>query len=759
MARDATPLPAEKRRRAEHGLGVPMSEVRLHRGPAAAALARSHRARAVTIGAAIHLGTDADHRALDHELVHAAQNRLFGAAAGGVSNPSDAAEQEAERSGAALSAGRSPGPPRARAAAQVQRQETGAGQSVLPAAGDQGPVAAGPPSFSADAVETATMSNEFLNGEALRVDDWLRGHGYNLDPDKPEYLRLARRLRAERERRVGAGHFWMAQAGRSLPTVLYRLHLGGDRVNVMVADLAAAFGVPDTSLNEPIMTPAQFSQYLAAHGVETVGADAAAARPYLSGAGTGSGGIPSTTGGRGSSPPAHGPLLTTPLPDARPFPYGTAAEGPITAVFYPRAVTLPRAYPAYDAVRDGAHSFDLGFERIGGQRAGVVNQTIVGGEWISIKTVMDDHNATPDHIDSVVTNALENMVNKRGGRRDPVEVEPGFFWRMNEANPDSAVIHILVQESAASRVPQLQLAANGAILNSGMAADLPPQVSARVTAWQGRPPGSPEATPGAARPALTPAGEMGVSGLAGGVIAVTISGTTMLFDAADHPDWANELAAQGGRGTIASLSQTAIEQGVIRSGAAIAPGAANAAVRAFGRRFGAFFVSAAMESYDIETNEAFYHSDAERIVRPVRAGAIGLASTEAGFYIGAASVAPATAGALFILTSAGYGAAAGSAAPVIGTAIGFIVGLGVGIVAYSLLDAGVPGGRESWDHQSPEPSARTSGLHERIRSMAETTRAEQDLYRNGSALAGGINDGAMLPGFGLRADEQEMCLP
>jgi Domain of unknown function (DUF4157) len=85
-------------------LGDPLSDVRVHTGGAAAALARSVSARAFTVGTDIFFGageyrpaTPAGRDLLTHELVHVVQQR--GAPSSGpltVSQPGEALEREAE---------------------------------------------------------------------------------------------------------------------------------------------------------------------------------------------------------------------------------------------------------------------------------------------------------------------------------------------------------------------------------------------------------------------------------------------------------------------------------------------------------------------------------------------------------------------------------------------------------------------------------------------------------------------------------------
>jgi len=756
------PVPDGLRSRAERSLGVSLSHVRLHAGRPRHGLAGRRNAAAATRGEQIALGPKADEETLAHELVHVAQNRIGGASGTGVSNPDDGAEVEARKLAPSVLQGSPVGNIRARPSAAIQLDNGEPKTSQQPSPLDPDPECVDPdltPSFLADDVDVVGMSNEKLNVEALRVDDWLRSHPPDgaTNPDRAEYRKLARLLRSEREKRVWSGHFWMAQATEKMPTVLYQLVGGPTATSVVVADLVKAYGVPEKGLPQPIMTPEQFDRYLTAHGVEKVAADTPRGKEALAVAG---GGTPGT--GDGSTPgvpPVKGPLLTAPLPPGKPYPYGTAAEGFVAAVYYPDAVTLPRAYPAYDAFTGGTSTFSLGFEGPKANRYGVVTQTVTGGEWISIKTLLGPEYATPAHMESVVNGALDNIANKTGGKMDVGEVAPGMRWRMGPANPDIAVIHIVVPEEATNKVPQLQAAADRKIQTTNYGPDMPAQIRASVTPWQSRPPGSPEATPGPVRPFVPGVGEVPMAAGTSGVIALFVSGGIMLVDARDHPDWAEELAKQGGSGVVSGGTQQGIERLVATKGGTFLPGASGAALRTLGRRLGAGATSFAFETYDVLT-EPGYHSTAEQVVRPVRAGAIGLTSGELGFAAGAATVAPATAGAVFVMSAAGYGAAAGSVAPVVGTAIGFVVGLAVGLAAYAILDAAVPGGKDSWDHNQPQLAksgigkAFTTTLDPLIADM----RAEQALHEKGAPYAAGISDAGMPIGFGLREEERDTCI-
>lgn len=293
LAGGGEPLPPPLRQLAESNLGVPLSQVRLHRNGVGASVAQRFNAHAITTGNIVALGRGhADlsshqaQRTLGHELVHVAQVHKRGVGSKrAVSLRSDAAEREANRIGPDVLGGTRRLQVQERPAAPIQREDgpmcesepsssepqvcadpgMSGGTSSTVAAMTQGP------SFDPEAVNVGEMTNETLNSESVRVDDWLRGHGRTEDPDVSAYTQLAHRLRREREGRVRAGHWWMARAERTMPTRLIQLVPGQQaRVNIMLADLAMAYGRPDQTLTNPIMTEDQFRQHLSARGIPTI---------------------------------------------------------------------------------------------------------------------------------------------------------------------------------------------------------------------------------------------------------------------------------------------------------------------------------------------------------------------------------------------------------------------------------------------------------------------------------------------------------
>jgi hypothetical protein len=121
------PLSASVRATAELALCRPLDGVRVHRGPAAAAVARRFDARAFTVGEDVVLGESVPEpdsqdgmRALGHELAHVVQQRLGGSVP--ESAGSLEAEREAEDVGHALASARHSGPVTRGTAVGIARQ-------------------------------------------------------------------------------------------------------------------------------------------------------------------------------------------------------------------------------------------------------------------------------------------------------------------------------------------------------------------------------------------------------------------------------------------------------------------------------------------------------------------------------------------------------------------------------------------------------------------------------------------------------------
>lgn len=262
-------------------------------------------------------------------------------------------------------------------------------------------------------------------------------------------------------------------------------------------------------------------------------------------------------------------------------------------------------------------------------------------------------------------------------------------------------------------------------------------------------------TPAQLEPALTPEfmrserlggglpGEIragGAAGLqgagAGGVIAIITTFGVMVFDEADHPDWARELGISGGLGGVGGGTGALTEQLVISSGTrvmlnamragsptSLTQGLVGGGGRLAGGAVGAMFV----EGISIGLLEEREHFAPEVAMRLTRSAALGAGSVWAG---------------------AGIGAAAGSVVPVAGTAVGFVVGLVAGGILYYVGERAVPGGREDWDayeagcHFRPtaasagggEPAFHYCFTGETLTRMADGTDRRLDQLREGDSV-------------------------
>ena len=446
------PLHPALRPRLERSIGAGLGGVRVHAGADAGHAASALRARAFAQGEHIWLGRGSradDLSLMAHEVAHVVQQR------GG--------DHDRAAVGVRLSAD----------APVIRRWGEGESSTEV--------VEPGSSFTDPDAVDVEGLSNAGLIEETLRVADWLAGAPPETSEESEAYRRLGERLTQERELRAAAGHEWLADAARATPTELYQLVPGVEGLTTIVSiDPGVALEARRETPAGPVMTPLQYREYLSEHGIPEV--DEETFRDLAAQA------LPLTA-------------FSTPLPPEMPIPYGTAAEGWVARLYYPEAVTLPRAYPAFDLVSGGEHGFELTAERASsgpmrGSTITVVNQTVEGGEWVSVKMIADPVSATPGHIDDVVADALRDMANKSGAIRDPHAIDTGTFWRMGRASPERAVLHILVPAEAAGEVPALQAAADSLLAATDYGpGGLPPEVEVRVTAWNPRPPGSTAAGP------------------------------------------------------------------------------------------------------------------------------------------------------------------------------------------------------------------------------------------------------------------------
>jgi hypothetical protein len=202
-------------------------------------------------------------------------------------------------------------------------------------------------------------------------------------------------------------------------------------------------------------------------------------------------------------PPALGPPSSDPQPKAlpgapepnrlppaggfdnafpKPEPFGTDAE-PNIGRLYPGMRQLPAGYPAYDFVRGGTTTAKFTVESLGTPRTKqtVLNLTVEGGEWLSAKTVLDAKDATPEHIEDVVNDALKDMEEK-SGRKAAFDPKYNWYVRVNAASPERVILDIHVPGEARASVPALQAAAQQAVTDSGWSPGVPVEV--RVMSWR-----------------------------------------------------------------------------------------------------------------------------------------------------------------------------------------------------------------------------------------------------------------------------------
>jgi hypothetical protein len=159
---------------------------------------------------------------------------------------------------------------------------------------------------------------------------------------------------------------------------------------------------------------------------------------------------------------------------------GKAAEPAALRAVDPLATQLPENFKAYDGVAGGERSVALRFDRR--SRKWVVNETIKGGNWISVKKVLDKATATATHIGKVVDGALSDIFDaenniQRTPAHDPtpVDVNPTTYWRVLKDSPDRVTLVIQVsRELTPAEVAGLQKAAEDAVKAWPSLADLPP---------------------------------------------------------------------------------------------------------------------------------------------------------------------------------------------------------------------------------------------------------------------------------------------
>jgi Domain of unknown function (DUF4157) len=155
---------------------------------------------------------------------------------------------------------------------------------------------------------------------------------------------------------------------------------------------------------------------------------------------------------------------------------GELAEAKYIRRHHPAAMQLPQKQPGFDAVEGGTRTERLVPQTKKGVRTYVVEQTISGGNWISLKRI---EKATPEQIRANINTALERADNALAGRREPSPEKESMMkstdvrWRVKHGEPPEKItIHLALTDSPLT--PELLSAAKDAIAMSGYTSDLPP---------------------------------------------------------------------------------------------------------------------------------------------------------------------------------------------------------------------------------------------------------------------------------------------
>jgi hypothetical protein len=516
--------------------------------------------------------------------------------------------------------------------------------------------------------DVASLTNADLVHHLMTTCAWLADREPDGSADYDNYASTHRWLAEERTSRVQQGHIWLTDTGPAPANALLQFAPGpSGRTEIVAVDPAMAYGLSREPLDGPIITGDQF--------VQTVDTGAFVVADDVS-----------RRDKDGSARAAASPWPTLPfappLLREEPMPLGTRLEEPVALKYFPESVAAPPNTAKFDLVSGGPAIYYFTTERklradvaaSGPGKITFVNERRLGADVVSVKgpkvgkTIEE---MDPAWVQGVVQLALNKWVNQRGNPR--TSTGTGVDWRMFADAPQSLTVHIDVPEEALDRYPMLQQAAEAALAESGLSPpDTPPNTTVRMSRWQHT------------FPALGPVDSTATQGLIGGVLAVTTADRWLLLNAEDHPDLVRELAIetaeQAGVGVTAGVSQSLIEAAVRQGGVRFL---GRGAAALLGRAGSAGFVGAGPEAYDL-WNAATPVDEDEALARITRKAAIGVASNEAGYLAGSATVA-------YVALEVGWiGAAAGSWAPVVGTVLGFVVGLTAGVLVGLLLDALVP---------------------------------------------------------------------
>jgi hypothetical protein len=610
---------------------------------------------------------------------------------------------------------------------------------------------------------------------------------------------LQRRLITERDRRYHLGHRWLESMPDSIPQTLYRLTRGPARsLQAVAVPGSTVAGMPQDISDSPLGTRSQLDQFLAENSIERIGASEYLRRtaPYVAGMGMagatsglslfpyGMGGYRSPLLGPLAGPGFTLPGTRSPVPGAvfeegvgildyfaQPFElgYGRTITGRLAAggtvpIDYPITFDIDEPLPVGDPNASRARQVGRALDPQNRQLLDWLTNRRTKGLGIDFRDIERGRNPLPevslaDNPSAIITRRFGEVTELRAIFNQALAEIPNIsaLTPTQLKNQINRNIRDIIQNG---RSPE-GIAAREALRTSGFEFVPRRGIAAVRSGPEGIAAGESlqtsglEVVPGhgtaAGRPgALRIAGMEGLRGSAGGgLIAVVTSGGIMIFDTAEHPEWARELAVSGalgsGGGFLAGSTESLIYQGGMRTmerslaetgATSLTPGLIRGGSRLGGGAVGAMFV----EGISMGVLEEREHFAPEITTRTVRSGLLGAGSVWAG---GAA------------------GAAIGSVVPVAGTAVGFVVGLIVGGVIYALGDLLVPGGRADWDAYEAgchfRPSAGSSGYRpvpigfcftgETPVTMADGTRRRIDSLREGDAvLSCNERDGSLQPG-------------
>ncbi|MEJ7598236.1 MAG: DUF4157 domain-containing protein [Kofleriaceae bacterium] len=167
---------------------------------------------------------------------------------------------------------------------------------------------------------------------------------------------------------------------------------------------------------------------------------------------------------------------------------GKAAEAPALKSVDPGAWMAPENFKAFDGVnptfgKGATFGYNLVEETYKGRKIWVVEQTITGGKWYSVKTLSSPkvtQALIKENVELSLKKAFDEAMNKAASVRDPTPVHgAATYLRVIKGGPAEAieiVIQIPIQSSrnAAAELAQAQAWADTAMKSWGGLGDLPP---------------------------------------------------------------------------------------------------------------------------------------------------------------------------------------------------------------------------------------------------------------------------------------------